>query len=142
MRHFPAALPPELTRHVEACASCRRFLETARTAAHALQEDPEPPRRLDEAVLAMARREAASRRRPRVSWLAPLAAAAALLVVFLGARIGHRAPDRPPSAPAQGPVPAVVGVTALNPELSWQDEDIQLAMMELEADLVELEDAL
>ncbi|MBN1670337.1 MAG: hypothetical protein JXR37_04860 [Kiritimatiellae bacterium] len=139
-------VPEELRGHVAGCAACSRFVDQLRRLRLALQDTPEPRRGLDGAVLAYAR----ARRRPGLlifpaGWrlVCGTAAAAAVLLVavtagFLAPRL-RREPER--SVVAEVPVGGEWRAGA-KASIVWDDGEIEIGLMELEADLSEMEEML
>jgi hypothetical protein len=118
--------PAEVRRHLDGCPECRERLAEAEAAlAVAVDaEVPEPPPLYWESFRRqVGSRVAAEPRRRRLTWLAPLLAAAAAVLV---ATALHRRPE--PDAPLPSPSAAASALPAWS-ALPPADEDAGLAVL-------------
>jgi hypothetical protein len=124
----PTELSPQVAAHLETCADCRAFAQTANDLSRLPDLEPSP--RLDRNVLQAVRGEmrqkAAVAPQPRrFAWVAPLSwglAAAAVAVFALSALL-----QRQGSAPA----PPVVAAQVQSWNLGELDEDLELLEAQL-----------
>ena len=154
LRLLEGATPaPELRAHLNACPDCQEYHEVLRRIA-GQQSEAEPSARLDEAILAYARRQVAARQaRPallryvniRVA-AAVLAVAAAVAIAVVGVRLLTQSAAPPPVPPppvayhgepnAAHLVQPPKAVVAVVDQFRWDDDPISDELARIEADVV------
>ena len=125
-------LGAEARRHLETCASCRRFQELHTLVLH--QEPRQtPPRTLDHAILAAARRHGRRRITPRrfLRLMIPAAAAALLLAGVLSVTLFNRPDSKTVAVRVDAPDVDADATDTLSP---WTTAVMELDIMDDELD--------